>query len=549
MNRWFYCFPTIVCLLLAVGCSEQPAQEVNKSITVVVRTAEGPVAGATVKVVGKQGAANALIALATRIELKDRIPESQYGQFYQSLPVAGGTEVLTADAAGKAVIQQLRGQDLVVAQSGQNLWMAEASETRDRKLNLGPENMGGKHTFELLSGLPVVSDAVVTAARQAFGKGQFDQARALAHASGSNVVEMEITRGEVSALLGQAEQAIQAKNYEAAEKAAWRANELIPDEPETKAVLDRILTEYGGERLTITGHKGAVNSVAYSADGKFILSGSEDKTVKLWNAANGKEVRTFTGHRGPVTGVAFDPTGEQAVSGSADGTMRLWDVANGQQLQATEALGWKITSVALSPDGKLAATGADDNRVTLWNLPQLSRVRALTGHGWRVTSVVFSTDGNSLLSGSDDDSLKLWDVATGREIRSFRDGLAAVTCVSLSPDGQFGLSGSKDKTVRLWNLETGRVEREFKGHTDTVRCVTFSRDGRFAISGGDDGTVRIWEIGAGKEFRSFTGKMGAVLSVALNPDGHSIVTGGSDGTLKIWQLPRVVWPPENEGQK
>jgi WD40 repeat protein len=539
----------ITLILLATGCAQQKVEEIVRSVEVTVLTADGPAAGAAIKVVDEQAAANALIALAGQADMNGSIPESQYGQFFQSLQPAGETEILSTDTAGKAVIKRLRGQHFVVAHSGQNLWLAAASDTRDQKLNLGPGSMGGKRALEVFSSQSAVSDALVAAARQALGKGQFDQARAFARASRSKTLAAEIDRAEAAALVKQAEQAMQEKNYEAAEKAAMRANALLPGQPETKTLLERVLTEYGGELRTMTGHKGAVTTVAYSPDGKFILSGSEDKTLKLWNAEDGKEVRTLTGHRGAVTGVAFGSTRDMAVSGSADGAVRLWDVATGQQLRTTEGLGWKIASVAVSPDGRRAASGADDNQVTLWELPKLERARALAGHGWRVTSVAFSAAGNRLLSGSEDDSVKLWDLATGLEVRSFRNNLAAVTCVAFSPDGRFGLSGGKDKVVKLWNLENGRAVQEFKGHSETLRSVTFSRDGRFAISAGDDGTIRLWDISAGKESRAFTGHTGSVSGVVVSPDGHFAVSAGADSTVKVWQLPRAVWPPQDEGQK
>ena len=549
MNQHFMKLLGTWAVLCLVGCSQQKVEEIARSVEVTVQTADAPVAGVSVKVIDEQAGANALIALASHADWKGDIPESLYADFFQSLQPANETQALSTDANGKATVNHLGAQHFVVAQSGQNLWLATASETRDRKLRLGPENLGGSHALELLTARPAVSGALAIAAKQAFGKGQFDQARALAKASRSKTLAVEIDHAEAVALLKQAEQELQKKNYDAAEKLAAQANKLNPGQPETKALLEQILKEYGGELLTMTGHNGAITSVAYSPDGKFVLSGSDDKTLKLWNAADGKEVRTFIGHHGAVTGVAYSPDGNAAASGSADGTVRLWDVATGRQVRATENLGWKVAAVAFSPGGNLVASAADDNQVTLWRLPSLERTRVLAGHGWRVTSVAFSIDGKFSLSGSEDDSVKQWNVATGQEVRSFQNGLADVTSVAFSPDGRLGLSGGKDKAVKLWNLENGREVQEFKGHSGTVRSVAFTRDGRFVLSASEDGTIRLWDLSDGKEFRIFTGSAGAATSVAVSPDGHDVASGDADGAIKVWQLPQAAWPPREEDQK
>jgi hypothetical protein len=548
MNHFMKLLGTWAVLCL-VGCSQQKIEEIARSVEVTVQTADAPVAGASVKVIDEQAGANALIALASHADWKGDLPESLSADFFQSLQPASETQALSTDANGKATVTHLRAQHLVVAQNGQNLWLAAASETRDRKLRLGPENLGGSHALELLTARPAVSGTLATAAKQAFDKGQFDQARALAKTSRFKTLAAEIDHAEATALLKQAEQALQEKNHDAAEKLASRATTLDPGRPEAKALLERILAEYGGELRTMTGHTSAVTGVAYSPDGKFVLSGSDDKTLKLWNVADGKEVRTFIGHRGAVTGVTYSPDGGAAASGSADGTVRVWDVATGRQVRTTENLGWKVSAVAFSPRSNLVASAADDNQVTLWRLPNLERAHVFAGHGWRVTSVAFSSNGKLLLSGSEDDSIKLWNAATGQEIRSFQNGLADVTSVAFSPDGRQGVSGGKDKAVKLWNLENGREVQEFKGHSGTIRSVAFARDGRFVLSASDDGTIRLWDLSTGKEFRTFTGNAGAATSMAVSPDGHDVACGSADGAIKVWQLPQVAWPPRDEDQK
>jgi dipeptidyl aminopeptidase/acylaminoacyl peptidase len=537
------------CMKQAVQEATTPTGEFTRPVEITVQMAGTAVAGVAVKVIDEPEAARALVALASRVDLKDGIPESQSANYFESLEPVRGTEVFSTDAKGKVAIPGLRRPELIVAHRGGDLWLAPASETRDWKLFLGDDARGGEHALAALTVRPAVGDALAAAAKQALGKGRFDDARALARVARSSELAAEIEAGIVTALLAQAREAMQQNHYDAARQFATQAAELAPEQSEPKEVLRQILAEYGGELRVLTGHKGPVTSVAYSPDGKFILSGSDDATVKLWNVADDGEPRTFTGHRGAVTGVAFGPDGKLAVSGSVDGTLRLWDVATGGQIRATESLGWKVTAVAFRADGRFIASAADDNQVTLWTAPRMSRVRTFAGHGWRVTSVAFSAEGEYALSGSEDDSAKLWDVATGQEMRSLRNGLAAVTCVAFAPDGHSGLSGGKDKTVKLWNLATGRELREFNGHSDVVRAVAVTPDGRFAISASADGTVRLWDISTGTEARAFAGHVGAVTSVAVSPDGHHVVSGGADGTVRVWQLAEILWPASVMAEK
>jgi WD40 repeat protein len=287
---------------------------------------------------------------------------------------------------------------------------------------------------------------------------------------------------------------------------------------------------------TFTEHSGMVHAAAFSPDGRSILSGSWDNTLKLWDVATNRELLTFVEHTNWVHSIAFSPDGRTALSGSADKTLKLWDVRTSRILHTFTGHTAPILSVAFSPDGRTVLSASQDKKLKLWEVGTGKLLRTFTGHSEMVASVTYAPDGRAALSSSADKTLKLWDVGTGKVLRTLKGHTDLVFSAVFSKDGRTALSGSADKTLKLWDVVTERVLHTFRGHSGNVTSVAISPDGCTALSGGKDRTLALWDVTTGQELHIFTGHTGSVYSVAFSPDGRTALSGSKDETLKLWDL-------------
>jgi WD40 repeat protein len=188
------------------------------------------------------------------------------------------------------------------------------------------------------------------------------------------------------------------------------------------------------ELMLQNGHSDGISAVQFSADGRYILTGSYDETAILWDAATGRQLRSFEGHTGSVLSGAFSPNGEHVLTGSFFSAVTLWDAAAGRQLRSLRGHSGPVVSVAFSPEGGQVLTAAWDMSAILWDASTGQGLRILTGHTGSVNSVALNTDGSQILTGSDDKRAILWDSTTGEQLRSFQGHNQKVTSVAVSPD-------------------------------------------------------------------------------------------------------------------
>lgn len=263
--------------------------------------------------------------------------------------------------------------------------------------------------------------------------------------------------------------------------------------------------------------------------------------IQIWEAATGRLLTTLKGHLAPVRALAFSPDGRTLLSGSADSSIRLWDVNAGRELRTVGMSFGAVRAVAFSPDGKTAATGGDDSTVHLLDAATGKEMRAVRGAFGIVFSVVFSPDGRFVATGNSDSKVHVIEVATGLQRLALSGHTGSVQEVTFSPDGRWIASAAGDGQLVLWDVEAAREQVRFVGHEGDVFGVRFSSDGRTLVSGGADGTVRVWDVATGQQRYALAGHTGPVGAVALSPDATQVASGGRDRIVRLQpSVPAVV---------
>jgi guanine nucleotide-binding protein subunit beta-2-like 1 protein len=263
-------------------------------------------------------------------------------------------------------------------------------------------------------------------------------------------------------------------------------------------------TSSGYARKALSGHSECVACVVLSSDGQFALSGSWDRSMRLWDLNTGATVRNFqdNGHKKDVFSVAFSGDNRQIVSGSRDKTIKLWNTLAECKYTIEEDMhsDW-VSCVVFSPSAKmpLIVSAGWDKLVKVWNLSNCKLRTNLVGHTGVVYTCTVSPDGSLCASGGKDGTAMLWDVNDGKHLYSLDAG-GTINALTFSPKN-YWLCAATDTSIKVWDLENKNVLDELSSTSPPKSgipwCVslTWSADGNTLFAGSTDGNIYVYEVG------------------------------------------------------
>ncbi len=287
----------------------------------------------------------------------------------------------------------------------------------------------------------------------------------------------------------------------------------------------------------------SIQALAF-APGPKLLAVARYGQVELMSSETRAVVRTLNGHRGSVNGVAFSADGKTLAAAAGEparfGEARLWNTADGALIRTFEGHQDALYAVALSPDGKTLATGSYDQKIKLWNLDTGKEGHTLSAHNGAVFALAFRPDGTILASASADRTVKLWNVATGKRVETLSQPLKEQQALAWSPDGKRLAAAGVDHRIRVWEVTESAAETTNPlliakfAHEGAILNVLYSPDGKTLLSSAEDRTVKLWDAAQVTEKISFETQPDVAPGLAFLGDGKTFAVGRLDGTVEFY---------------
>ncbi|HAN77705.1 MAG TPA: hypothetical protein DCQ31_08000 [Bacteroidales bacterium] len=293
-------------------------------------------------------------------------------------------------------------------------------------------------------------------------------------------------------------------------------------------------TKTGRLIRTFSGHSNIVNAVSFTPDESMLVSASADKSLILWDFNTGKSVRQFTGHEGSVTSAVFHPNGKVLFSGSWDGKVNFYNVQTGQQVLSVPIVNGRVLQLAISKNGNILVAACSDGNLRLLRTDNGALITEMRGHADAVSNVQFSPNGNYVLSGSIDNTLKLWDAATGKNIRTFKQYESSLSGLAFSASGTEIISSSERGQLVFWETESGKLLRTIETGKQSIALKTEQNGKSIYIS--EENSIKSFDLANGNLLNTYRGQSARVNEVALSTDNRYIAIAQQASAVNIIDL-------------
>ena len=288
------------------------------------------------------------------------------------------------------------------------------------------------------------------------------------------------------------------------------------------------------------GHEDAVSAMVFNENGHFALTGSKDRTLRLWELPSGRCIRTFTSLGGAVDAVQFCKNSNFALSLIAGGSIRLWDIS---VLCGSTSFHAPLLLSNIASSEEVSQQQSEINQccvkireaVKKSNFADAADVykKLSSMNGWESARNRLETEGILDVLSRKTVRTSLTDVLCTQSFTGHHD---VITSAVLSLDGNLAATAGRDNTIRIWNLAERKCAAVLEGHYDWVRSIALTMDAKFIVSGSWDMSVRIWNIRAGKEVKRFDEKIKSLTKITLNPQGRIVAIANGQGAIILWDV-------------
>jgi WD40 repeat protein len=290
----------------------------------------------------------------------------------------------------------------------------------------------------------------------------------------------------------------------------------------------------------LNGHTDRVWSVTISKDGNYAASGSDDKTVRIWNLDSKKEIKCLKGHSRWVQALAFNNKGSILASSGGDGKIILWDADGNSVEPMNQYLGHddSVLSLSFSKDDKFLLSASRDQSVRIWDVQTKFAARTINGHSDRIICAAYSSNGQYLVTGSNDKTIRLWSASSGSPVNDSIDCGASISSLKISPDNKFIILGTDNGEIIIVDLNTFSILERFNFHDSRIYSLDISSDAKLVLSTSHSGEIKLWHLRTFEILAQSIIPNESILSVSISPGNNQFVCGTRNGSVKLFNINR-----------